>query len=225
MSDAIPYADILILALVAGFILLRLRSVLGTRIGNDDPEFMRPMPKSRPEEPIIQLGDKPNKFKIREIEPDPYLQNLKEKDVADALAAVKLKDPGFVATTFLTGARMAYEMVFDAFAKDDKQTLKMLLADDIQKHFVSEMEAREQADSRSETTLVAVSAKDITKVTLNGNIAQLTVKFLTEQVTVVRDKDGKIIEGDASRVVHGEDEWVFERDITSKNPNWKIIET
>jgi predicted lipid-binding transport protein (Tim44 family) len=225
MSEGIPYADILILALVAGFILLRLRSVLGNRVGNDDPDFMRPLPKSRPDEPVVQLGDKPNKFKIKEAEPDPYLLNLKEKDVADTLSAIKLKDPGFVATTFLQGARMAYEMVFDAFAKNDKQTLKMLLSDDIYKHFLAEMEERDKSDRKSETTLVAVSAKDITRAVMSGSNVQLCVKFSTEQVTVVRDSENKIIEGDASRVVHGEDEWVFERDVNSKNPNWKIIET
>jgi predicted lipid-binding transport protein (Tim44 family) len=82
----------------------------------------------------------------------------------------------------------------------------------------------EASDSKTETTLVSVVAKDITKATMTQNTAQLTVLFVSEQVSVVRNKNGDIIGGDASHINHAEDYWVFERDVASKNPNWKIIE-
>jgi predicted lipid-binding transport protein (Tim44 family) len=227
MSDGSSYADIIILALVAGFILLRLRSVLGQKIGNDEPDFLK-QAQARPEtpdEPIIKLGDKALKFKIKEPEPDTYLQSVKEKDIADVLTAIKAKDAGFMATQFMQGAKMAYEMVFDAYNKDDKATLKMLLSDDIYNDFVSAIEERSKSDRKAETTLVSVVAKDITKASFSGNMARLMVMFSIEQVTVVRDAEGKIVEGDASQVQRVEQDWMFEKDISSKNPNWKIIET
>ena len=229
MSDGIAYADILILALIAGFILLRLRSVLGQKMGNEDndPASMRPIrpAPARPDEPVVQLGDKSLKFKIKEPEPDTYLQNLTVKDVADTLVAIKARDPQFIATEFLQGAKMAYEMVFDAFAKGDKPTLKYLLADDIYNHFASEIDARAASDRKVEITLVSVRARDITKASFNGNMARLSVLFANEQITLIRDASGQVIEGNASDAARVEDEWAFERDVTSKNPNWKIIET
>jgi len=225
MSEGIPYADIVILALIAGFILLRLRSILGRKIGNDNPEMFRKniIPQAD-SEPIIRLSEKALKPRPRE-EADTYLHGLKDDALSAALNAIKAKDPEFSATTFLSGAKMAYEMVFDGFAKGDKTPLKMLLSDALYNHFESELNARAGADTHAETTLVSVAAKDITKAELDKNTARLSVKFISEQVTVERDKDGKIVGGDPSDVSEVEEEWTFERDVTSKNPNWKIIET
>jgi len=223
MSEGIPYADIVILALVAGFILLRLRSVLGTKIGNDNPSyFNRPVAQDK-QEPIVQLDEK--SLKPKREEPDNYLAKLDNVPLVDAIHTIKVKDPQFTATRFLEGAKGAFEMVFDAFAKGDKQTLKMLLSDTIFQEFGKEIAEREGHDEKTETTLVSVEAKDITHAELVSNMAHITVLFLSEQVTVVRNAEGAIIEGDPSEINHVEDRWVFERDVASKNPNWKIIET
>lgn len=225
MSEGIPYADILILALVAGFILLRLRSILGHKIGNDEPDmFRKNIIKQMDNETIVRLSEKSLKPKPRE-ETDSYLQTLSDQSISDTLKAIKLRDGEFSASEFLQGAKMAYEMVFDGFAKGDRTPLKMLLSDSIYKHFDAELKARELAQTHQETTLVSVAAKDISKAELDKNMARLSVKFNSEQVTVERDKDGKIVGGDASAVNEVEDEWTFERDVTSKNPNWKVIET
>lgn len=224
MSEGVPYADIIILALIAGFILLRLRSVMGTRSEDDPNGFTKPMASARQQaETIIQLDEKSLKNKPQEE--DPYIAALKDNTVAEPLEQIKSRDPLFSATEFLMGARMAYEMVFDAFAKGDKQTLKMLLSDSIYQEFLGEIAAREKQENKTETTLVSVVAKDITSATLNKNMARLSVTFKSEQVTLVRDSKGDIIEGNPSQLHHTEDSWVFERDVTSKNPNWKIIET
>ena len=162
-----------------------------------------------------------------------YLQGLVE-ELREAItretdprhqAQLHLRLARVLSRHFLQGARAAYEMVFDAFVKGDKQTLKMLLSDTLCQEFSRELDARKGQETQSETTLVSVKAKDITNAVLDRNTARLTVHFESEQVTVVRNSKGEIVEGNPSDIHHVEDHWVFERDVTSKNPNWKIIET
>lgn len=221
MSEGIPYADIIILALVAGFILLRLRSILGQNSGHDffaNP----PAQKNEPETPVVQI-DKPARAKNKEEE-DPYLASLGDGQTAGVIKKIKEKDAQFSATEFMAGARRAFEMVFDAFTKGERETLKMLLSDGLYKDFAGVLEDRD-ADRKSETTLVSIQGAELTDASLTGSTARLTVKFTSEQVQLVRGPGGEILEGDPSLLHHVEDEWVFERDVTSKSPNWTIIET
>lgn len=226
MSENIPYGDIIIFALIAGFILLRLRSILGQK--NDDSfNFFQPPQNKAAEntDPIIQLTEKSIKSRTKAVEQDAYAANLKEGAVLQAINDIKAKDPLFIASSFLEGAKMAFEMVFDGFNKGDKQVLSMLLSQEIYNDFIIDIENREKLEHRPETTLLSVAAKDIANITLDKNIAKITVHFESEQVTLERDKDGNIVAGDPSDVKHVSDEWTFERDVTSKSPNWKIIET
>ena len=225
MSEQFPYADIIILALIAGFILLRLRSYLGQKTDDDRPNFLEQSKINLPKdsEPIIQLSEKTIKSRPR-VDLDPYVATLSEGSLLQAINDIKAKDPLFNASTFIEGAKMAFEMVFDAFAKGDKQTLAALLSQDIYNDFVRHIEEREKQEQKQETTLLSVTAKEIFQAKLDKNMAQITVHFESEQVTIERGKTGEII-GDPSDTNHIKDEWVFERDVTSKNPNWKIIET
>jgi len=225
MSDGSSYADLVILALIAVFILLRLRSVLGDKMGNDSPSyFNKIIPSNTPQPtPIVQVDEKSLKPKARDE--DPYLLTLKDKDIAATIEQMGEKDPQFTATAFLQGAKMAYEMVFDAFAKGDRKTLAMLLSDELMEHFSKELDARQNAENKTETTLVSVKAKDITAASLSGSTARLSVSFESEQVIVVKNSKGEIVEGDASELHEAKEEWVFERNVTSKNPNWRVVET
>lgn len=222
--DGIPYADIVILALVAGFILLRLRSVLGQKDGNDTPQFFkREELQVRNDESIVQVGDK---AKNKPVEPlDPYMQTVTNLSVTSAISDIKKRDPQFTASGFMQGAKMAYEMVFDAFAKSDKKTLEMLLDKPIYETFAREIDVRATASEKTELTLVSVKPKEIVSASLIGNKAQIAVKFDSEQIALTKDANGTIIGGNPSQTVLMDDEWLFERDVTSKNPNWKIIET
>jgi predicted lipid-binding transport protein (Tim44 family) len=225
MTEEFPYADIIILALIAGFILLRLRSVLGQRNENDRPDFFQPRPNAEQNrEPIIQLSEKTIKARPRP-DIDPYASNLSNGDVLQGINEIKSKDPLFSASTFMEGAKMAFEMVFDAFVKGDKQTLSNLLSTEIYNQFASDIDDRAKQENHQETTLLSVKPLEITRAKLDRNMAQLAVSFESEQVTIERSKNGDIVGGDPSDVHHVNDEWVFERDVTSKNPNWKIIET
>lgn len=226
MNDGIPFADIIILALIAGFILLRLRATLGQKQGQDETDFaQRFKPIAEAKEPIVQILDKTIKNKSKE-EPDTGLALVSDGTIVAALKSIKEKDAHFNVTRFIEGAHMAFEMVFEAFAKGDKQTLNMLLAESLAKDFAEEIDARAaNKDRRTDTTLVSIVGKEILQASLAADIARITVKFTSEQITLIRNAKSEIIEGNPSETHHVIDEWVFERDITSKNPNWKIIET
>ncbi len=229
MNEGLPYGDIIIIALVAGFIFLRLRSILGKT--DSEQNFFQPRPeekneKSEKPETIIQLVEKSIKPRAKpENEHDPVAASLEGTPLANEVVNIKNKDPMFNATTFLNGAKMAFEMVFDAFAKGDKPTLQMLLSAELYSDFVKDIDTRQNQENKPETTLLSVLPKQIISAGLNGNLAQIAVHFESEQVTVERGKDGQIVSGDPSDISHVRDEWLFERDVTSKNPNWKIIET
>ncbi len=225
MSEGFPYADIVILALVAGFILLRLRSVLGQKGDNDKPDFLQSSKISIiKDDPIVQLSDKSLKPKPL-MDLDPYVSSIRDSNILQAIKDIKAKDPLFNTTSFIEGAKMAFEMVFDAFAKGDKQTLSMLLSQEIYNDFLRHIDEREKQENKPETTLLSVRVKEILRANLDKNNARFTVSFESEQVTIERSRSGEIVSGDPSDTHHVNDEWVFERDITSKNPNWKIIET
>lgn len=223
MSDGVAYADIVIMALVAGFILLRLRSVLGDKVGNDSPSyFQKPQAPAERAQPVVKLDDK---LKSKRGEPDPFLAQVKDASALEGIQAIKDKDGDFLATSFVEGAKAAFEMVFDAYAKGDRETLKFLLAADVYAEFDKALEERERSLFKEETTLVSVTAKDIPAAVLEGVMARVTVRFISEQVSVTRDEQGAIVGGDASLINTLDDEWTFERDVTSRSPNWKVIET
>lgn len=225
MSDGIPYADIVIMALVAGFILLRLRSVLGDKIGNDKPSYFNKPIQPERNDTIVQLEDKAIKPKIRQQEPDPYLAGVKDEHIISVVSAIKARDPEFTATHFLEGAKGAYEMVFDAFLRGDRETLKFLLDGKVYQQFSEALQEAERQEGKNENTLISVKAEGITQAEMTGTVARLTAHISSEQVHVTRDANGEVISGDASLIHAIDDEWTFERDVTSKNPNWKVTET
>ncbi len=227
-----PYSDIIILALIAVFVLLRLRNILGQKSDGEPPPFFnleKREQKNKNEresavESVVHVAGKNQKTKS-DAAPDAYMESLNNQAVAESIAAIKKLDANFNATSFLNGAKMAYEMVFDAFAKGDKNTLEMLLDKPVFETFVQEIEGRAAKSEKTELTLVSVRPKDIIRASLTGNKAQIAVKFDSEQVSLTKDADGRIVSGDPSQTIIMDDEWLFERDVTSKNPNWKIIET
>lgn len=224
MSDGFPYGDIIILALIAGFVLLRLRAVLGQKIGHDSPPFSEFQPVEA-DSPVVQVGDKA-KNAVPEADADEKLiAAIADPKARDAILAIKAADKDFSLAAFLEGAKGAFEMVFDAFVKDDRDTLKLLLSPELAATFGAELDKRRTMANHPETTLLSLVSQEVVAASLQKNTARITLRHVSEQVSVVRDKDGKIVEGDPSQPNHVEDQWTFERDITSRNPNWKIVET
>ncbi|MBN66463.1 MAG: hypothetical protein CMM94_02715 [Rickettsiales bacterium] len=225
MGGEIPYGDIIVIGAIAAFILLRYRSILGQKTGHD---VSQPKQKSAPLEDndrIIQLPERQREKEKKDQEEALKLAELDDPDVASAIAQMKMEDAGFSIDEFLQGARMAHDMVITAFSKHDRATLKMLLAEDVYKEFESELEKQEKNNKRHETTLVAVNESEVSEAQLKKSTAIITVRFVSEQIQVVRDESGKVVEGDPSDIIEVEDEWVFERDLRSRNPNWTITDT
>ncbi len=225
MNEGMPYADIIILALIAGFVLLRLRSVLGQKTGYEKPPI-RDYPDTSREGEIVQLPERlSSRMEEDRARDDELVGKIAQDEVKSGIAAIKAADANFTLKGFMDGAKGAFEMLFDAFNKGDKQVLQMLLSPALYTVFSQECDKRQKEDLKRETTLVAIESEELAAAKLERNTARITVRFISEQVTVVRNREGAIVEGNPSQTDRVEDEWVFERDVNARNPNWKIIET
>lgn len=167
----------------------------------------------------------PEKVVKKPIEEEVPLNIQSNKVVADGLKAIKAADPAFSVTDFVSGAKIALEWVIEAFSKGDKEKLRMVLSDERFKSFSDSMDARAHDENKRETTLISILETDITEAAIKGKIAQITVQFTTEQMNIVRDREGKVIGNDPSQIERAVDIWTFERDVSSRDPNWKITAT
>lgn len=216
-----PFGDIIVIAAVAAFIILRYRSVLGQKTGRDMSKPPAPKPAEMRER-VIQL---PDRNQPKKEAPAAQPQTIKDPLVAARFNQMVEMDPELSEAEFIAGAKGAFDMIIEAFRKEDKGTLKMLLSSTLYKQFEDEIANRQTASVKQETTLVSVLSAEITNAELDKSTARITLRFVSEQIHVARDKEGKVTEGDASKVQHVEDSWTFERDLKSRNPNWTIIDT
>lgn len=222
MSDGFAYLDILFFAMVAAFIAFRLRSVLGRKTGH---ERQRVDPISRRTAP--RAGD--NVVPLPERAPPPGSTEdapaAEPRGSRDGVAAIRRADPGFDLDHFLQGARAAFAMIVEAYAKGDKRTLRPLLADEVYAQFAGAIDAREQAGHVLTTELVATREAEVADAALVGTRARVKVRFTSEQINVTRDAAGQIVEGDPKQIETVVDLWTFERDTRSRDPNWQLVET
>lgn len=218
MDGGFQYGDIIVIAAIAAFIILRYRAMLGEKSGRDVSDMGRPI---KDLEPVIQLPKRA----------EPVVELVKKstesepKAFADQFSAMRAIDNEFTVDEFLTGAKAAYEMVIEAYNDRDDETLKMLLAEPIYKEFKTSLDANEKAGRKAHTTLLAIMKAEITEAKLRGNKATITVDFHSEQIPLVRDKEGDIVEGDVNAQEAVEDQWVFERNLASNDPAWTVIDT
>lgn len=220
MDAGFPYGDIIVIGAIAAFILLRYRAMLGENRGRDEGARPTVVPLNELDR-VIQLPTKPAAAVVEKKE------DFSEKygSLAENFVAMRALDREFAPDEFLLGARAAYEMVINAFAKRDRDTLKMLLSTDMYKSFDLSLKDAEKEKRFNDTTLVAITRAEIKSAKLSGNLATITVDFTSDQIHLIRDENGTILEGDASAEHVVEDEWVFTRNLTSSNPNWTIVET
>jgi len=219
--------EIVLLAMVAGFLVLRLRRVLGRRTGHQPPPDRFPREVDDSGDTVIQLPDRGRNDdeSAADDESGPPPPPRPTVGQPSGMTQIKIADPTFKEDEFLEGARMAFEMILDSFAEGDKKRLKSLLGSVVYDGFANEIDRRERAGERLETTLVSFVLADITNAVMTSRKARLTVKFMTEQVNVLRDSDDKVVEGDAAAVTKITDIWTFERDTRGRDPNWQLIET
>ncbi len=225
--------DIILLGGVAGFLVLRLPWGLGKRPA--PRERIAPRAPSRPrqqqnDQPAPDNDDSVVRFPGAE-EPDATASLGKAdlpKDatpLAKGIMAIREADRAFNPRDFVGGARAAFEMILQAYAKGDLKSLRPLLANEVFEEFAGAIKAREQAGESLETTLVGITAAEIAEAELQGKTAFVTVKFVSEQINVTRDAEGQAIDGADARVETITDLWTFARNTRSRDPNWTLVAT
>lgn len=210
----------IIFAVIALVIILKLRSVLGRRTGHEapPPEWGGAHQRRQSDNVIDMPGREVPPEDVGAVDPDA-------SPVERGLAEIKQADPSFNSLEFLDGAKSAFRMVVEAFSEGDRETLDMLLADEVFENFDAAIKERESAGETQETELVDLLSARITDAALVGGEARVTLTFVSKQKNAVRDKDGKVIDGDPDEAETLTDIWTFARDTRSKDPNWELVET
>ncbi|SFL40803.1 Predicted lipid-binding transport protein, Tim44 family [Bradyrhizobium sp. NFR13] len=222
---------IIFLAL-AVFIFIRLRNVLGQRTGEERPPFDRAARDALPPEgnvvpmpggPVDQTAPAP----AADVSPAERWKGITEPGtpLAAGLDAVVEQDSSFDPRHFITGAKSAYEMIVLAFANGDRRSLKDLLSSEVFDSFDAVIKDREKNEQKTETRFVSIDKAELVGAEVRDRAAQLTVRFVSQMISVTRDKTGAVVDGNADKVSDITDVWTFARDITSRDPNWKLVGT
>ena len=222
---------IIFLAL-AVFIFIRLRNVLGQRTGEERPPFDRAARDALPPEgnvvpmpggPIDQAAPAP----AADVSPAERWKGITEPGtpLATGLDAIVDQDSSFDPRHFITGAKGAYEMIVLAFANGDRRSLKDLLSSEVFDSFDAVIKDREKNEQKTETRFVSIDKAELVGAEVRDRAAQLTVRFVSQMISVTRDKTGAVVDGNADKVSDITDVWTFARDITSRDPNWKLVGT
>ena len=194
MNYSFEYIDIILLAMIAGFIFLRLRGILGKRTGHEE-----------------NLDSS-------------FLQDFKkEKNFKSAKIKTKFDDEA--KENFLKGAQVAYETIITSFASGNLKNIKYLLDKKVFEQFSEALEDRQSKGHKSETTFIGINSASIKEHNNINNIIEVTVDFVSEIISCVKDKDNKILSGDPKKIKKVSDTWKFSKDLTSNNPNWLLIDT
>ena len=213
------YFDIILFAMVAGFLVLRLRSVLGRRTGNERRRELfarRPAPAA---EKVVTLVE-PEKRSSRPTDEGP-----RGDGVAEGLKQIRGVDPSFDPAHFIEGGRAAFEIIVGGFAKGDKAALRPLLSDEVFQRFAATIDERAAARETLETRIERLDSVDIVEADLEGHTAQITLRLVSHQINVTRAMDGSIVDGDPETPVEKADHWTFARDARSSDPNWVLVAT
>jgi predicted lipid-binding transport protein (Tim44 family) len=213
---------ILLLAMVAGVILFRLYTVLGRRTGNERPPPERFERMAGATEAPQPAADAKVLADLSATRPDT---STASDPVSRGLLDIKLADRSFDTDHFIEGARKAYEMIVTAFARNDRAALKPLLSDEVYAAFDRVIAERESRKEKIEFTLVGFREVKITAATLNRNVADITVSFGAQFISVTTDSEGKVIDGDPKAVRDVTDIWSFERNVRASDPNWRLVAT
>lgn len=210
--------EIVLLAMVALFVGLRLYSVLGRRTGHEQQPILRPAETPVQAEPAPAVSDAP-------AERPEALGLVYEDDAAAGIRAIVAADPHFDVGRFLEGAQAAYRMVLEAFWRGDREELRHLAADEVLASFEEAIDAREAAGHKFDNRLVRIERAIIQEAALEGRTASITVRFDADIAAVTRDSDGELIAGSMSDAVGANDIWTFRRTLGTGDPNWLLVET
>ena len=214
-----PLLQLLVLAGIAVFLILRLKNVLGTRDGFEPGPSATPLPDRGPS----------RDFEVIEGGPDFDITDHVEEGTpaAEALANMKRAEPGFSVAEFLGGARGAYEMIVMGYENGDLDDIQPFLAEDVYDSFVEGVAAREDHGLTIEANFIGVRELKLMDATIDPetNEAELTIRFTGELTSAVRNSEGDIIEGSLTEVKRQKDTWIFSRHMGSDDPNWVLVST
>lgn len=217
MTDAV--IQLLVLAGIALFLVIKLKNVLGTRTGFEKPQ-VAPMP---------ERDEVRRDFEVIEGGPDRDITDFVDdgSDNAEALAAMKGAEPGFSVSEFVGGARQAYEMILMAFENGDLSEVQPFLSEDVYEAFLSGISDREDRGLRVEASFIGVGETTLRQAAFDQSdqTAEITLRFVAELTSVVKDADGAVVEGDANAIKKQRDIWTFARKMGTGDPNWKLVAT
>lgn len=239
MGGGLQFLDILIFAGIAIFLVWKLRSVLGKRIGHEQESARRysdifAKRDKAANDASRTAGDKVIALPDRRTDAPPAADPIAATEAATAspatpldagIARLRAVDPSFTPEGFVAGARAAFEMIVGAYAAGDLGTLKPLLSPEVFERFKGAVEQRRRAGEKLETTLVGIRSAEILEADLADKLASVAVKFVSEQVNVTRDASGKVVDGDPAKVATVTDIWTFQRNVRTRDPNWVLIAT
>lgn len=214
MDGAFPI-DLILFGMIAAFLVLRLRSILGRRTGFERPPSAY-QPPATPTSPVIDgQAETPPSAPARDL-PDPA------GPVGQTLARMREAEPSFDPAGFLNGAEHAFRIIVEAFAKGDRATLRPLLSDATYGAFDGAITARETAGETQTSEVRAIQSATIEQAELNASTAKLTVRFVSDQISLTRDAGGNPVAG-TDAVTELVDMWSFERDLNGRDPVWRLI--
>ncbi len=228
--------DILLLIVVAGFILFRLLSVLGQRPDDEERGARDPFGFGRAnrdqddfgedgEDNVIDLSSAGHERPDHQPSLDMVDYIVEGSDTAEGIGRIQTADRSFNIAEFLDGARDAYEMIVAAFAAGDTKALASLLADDVYGDFEQEVNNRANAGETAQSSIVGIHEARAAEADMKGNMAEVTVRFVTDMVAWVKNKNGEVIDGHETATRRVTDVWTFARDTRSSDPNWKLVAT
>ena len=213
-----PILQLLVLAGIAIFLILRLKSVLGSRDGFEKPNL--PPQDSKPSRAEFEVIDGGPDRDVTDHVPE-------DSEQAQNFAAMKRIEPSFSVSQFVQGARGAYELIVMGFERGDLNDIQPFLAEEVFETFVDVVSAREDQGLKIEAEFIGVRETSVQDVRFekDTNLAEVTMRFVGEMTSVVRDKDGEIIEGSPTAVKRQKDTWTFARNMGSDDPNWLLVAT
>ena len=206
---------VVLLAMVAAFLALRLYMVLGRKTGHEQEVLPRaaedrvPLPTPRAVEPVIEARDAP----------------VMAGAGVGGLAALRSADPSFDAVEFVEGAKTAYRMILEAFWKGDRETIGWLSEPEVAAEFNAAIDTREAAGPTLDNRLVAIERAAITAVSVEKGVARVGVRFDSDIASVTRDRDGNVVSGSLSDAEEEHEVWTFVRTLADRDPNWKLADT
>ncbi len=193
MSYSFEYIDIILLAMIAGFIFLRLRGILGKKTGFEEDINSSFRQEASESKPTVKLNS------------ETFDEKAKKE--------------------FLKGAQIAYETIVTNFSKGKLKDIKSLLALNVYEQFNIALDERKSKNYSSETTFIGINSAEIKQHKQNKNMLEVTVEFVSEIISCIKDKENKIISGDPAKIKKVNDIWKFSKDSRSTNPNWLLIDT